>query len=370
MFSLQPCFLAVLLILSQVSPAISISIVADEVPESSAVSLLQAEAQIRKNAAAAVAAAAATKSAVLNSPPTSPAKGSLSDFNTEACDLATLGPASAKHFEDFSDVPPLRAASDTRFADAASSSPTQASVVSSSSSDDEDDDDDDEPVDPSDEEEGEYESAEELRQSAMFYLLEVGVVFALLSLLKSRSSRPQNSDATAAASHEAAARTLSEEASKEALQQFMTATIAGDTAAAQALLEHPFNHCEVDAWGCTALHAAAKQGALALVQRLLELRPPTLEALDSWDETPLHLAARAGHQDVCEELILEGASLEARNAEDQSPLVVAALAQQTAICRFLIAHGAVVDESDADTPSLLKRILAEKREQQDGKASE
>mmetsp|Transcript_52465 Transcript_52465/g.111806 ORF Transcript_52465/g.111806 Transcript_52465/m.111806 type:complete len:195 (+) Transcript_52465:95-679(+) len=142
MFSLQPCFLAVLLILSQVSPAISISIVADEVPESSAVSLLQAEAQIRKNAAAAVAAAAATKSAVLNSPPTSPAKGSLSDFNTEACDLATLGPASAKHFEDFSDVPPLRAASDTRFADAASSSPTQASVVSSSSSDDEDDDDD------------------------------------------------------------------------------------------------------------------------------------------------------------------------------------------------------------------------------------
>ena len=70
---------------------------------------------------------------------------------------------------------------------------------------------------------------------------------------------------------------------------------------------------------------------LAIAQALL-IRPPVdsliwkkanVKAQDIHGDTPLHLAARSGHEDIVKLLVNEGANVEEKNHSNQSPAEVA-----------------------------------------------
>jgi len=111
-----------------------------------------------------------------------------------------------------------------------------------------------------------------------------------------------------------------------------------------------------DAWGMTALHAAAEGGSVVVAELFLEFGVH-VDPLDARGETPLHLAAREGHDEVCELLLKRGASLSSVNAEDLTPLAVAGYADQEAVCRKLLALGASVRElQEEELPDILARL--------------
>ena len=60
-------------------------------------------------------------------------------------------------------------------------------------------------------------------------------------------------------------------------------------------------------------------------------------------DTPLHLAARFGREDLAQLLIAAGANVEAPNELNQRPLHVAATYGRASIARLLLAGGAAVD---------------------------
>jgi len=140
----------------------------------------------------------------------------------------------------------------------------------------------------------------------------------------------------------------------------LAAAMAGDETAFESQISGSDGRskaAQVDSWGCTALHYAAKGGSAEIVKKLLELRAWT-EALDVWDETPLHIAARAGHLEVCEALLAAGARVDSLNAVDNTPLVVAGRADKKAVCSMLIGCGAGVAGLDEEmVPSLVKELL-------------
>lgn len=138
----------------------------------------------------------------------------------------------------------------------------------------------------------------------------------------------------------------------------LKAALAGDAAAFEAsvaVCEQELS--QVDSWGCTALHYAAKGGSVEVVKRLLELGAE-VDAIDAWDETPLHLAARGGHIKACETLLAAGACIDATNAEERTPLVLAGQAGNEAVCNMLIQRGAgVAGMPNEEVPSLIAGLL-------------
>src|SRR4051812_26239630 len=79
-----------------------------------------------------------------------------------------------------------------------------------------------------------------------------------------------------------------------------------------------------DPRGYTALHVAAKKGAAALTQRLLELGAKVDER-ERTRHTPLHFAAATGHAAVVGVLVQRGADVNARSTDGSTPLHYAAL---------------------------------------------
>lgn len=90
---------------------------------------------------------------------------------------------------------------------------------------------------------------------------------------------------------------------------------------------------------------AAKSGAVARVQELLEQDAALIFARDTDGSTPLHCATWKGQLAVVELLLSRGAEVNAHNQNDHwgtTPLHAAAHANQRAIAELLIAHGADV----------------------------
>ena len=58
--------------------------------------------------------------------------------------------------------------------------------------------------------------------------------------------------------------------------------------------------------GSTPLHAAVAQGSLDMVKLLLRRRADPTCRDSAVESTPLHIAARHGHKDICEALIEAG----------------------------------------------------------------
>jgi len=152
--------------------------------------------------------------------------------------------------------------------------------------------------------------------------------------------------------------------------ELLEAALQGDDARCESLLDMerlfvgsgpPEELTAADAWGTTALHAAAAGGSHIVVELFLEFWVH-VDPVDARDETPLHIAAREGHIEVCELLARRGASLRAVNAENLTPLAVAGYAGQATACRRLLALGAGVEGlPDEEMPDMLCELLEERQ---------
>eukprot|EP00850_Spirogloea_muscicola_P010889 SM000065S20238 [mRNA] locus=s65:596544:598708:+ [translate_table: standard] len=92
-----------------------------------------------------------------------------------------------------------------------------------------------------------------------------------------------------------------------------------------------------------SLHVAAELGDVEAVTSFLKAGVPVdlPRAMDG--DTPLMLAARFGHQAVCEALLVEGAMPNARNAIQNGPLHEAARNGRVVCCQLLLSAGADVN---------------------------
>ena len=78
-----------------------------------------------------------------------------------------------------------------------------------------------------------------------------------------------------------------------------------------------------ETWGCSALHVAAADANLEEMRRVLpHMAAADVNAVDAWDETPLHMAVRRGSIAACDLLLEAKADVNARNANDETPLAV------------------------------------------------
>jgi len=152
--------------------------------------------------------------------------------------------------------------------------------------------------------------------------------------------------------------------------ELLEAALQGDDARCESLLDMerlfvgsgpPEELTAADAWGTTALHAAAAGGSAIVAELFLEFGVH-VDPVDAREETPLHIAAREGHIEVCELLAKRGASLRAVNAENLTPLAVAGCAGQAKACRRLLALGAGVEGlPDEEMPDMLFELLEERQ---------
>jgi len=149
--------------------------------------------------------------------------------------------------------------------------------------------------------------------------------------------------------------------------EILKAALAGDDARCESLLDMeglfagsstPQELTVADAWGTTALHAAAAGGSHIVAELFLEFGVH-VDPVDAREETPLHLAARGGHVEVCELLVTRGASLNALNAEHLTPLAVAGYAEQASVCKRLLVLGASFEGLlEEELPDTLRELVA------------
>jgi ankyrin repeat protein len=122
------------------------------------------------------------------------------------------------------------------------------------------------------------------------------------------------------------------------------AAMSGDADRVVALLRSGADVNAAQGDGMTALHWAAYNGQVELVETLLEAGATTQVVTRIGSYTPLHHAARNGFADVVEALIAAGADVEAVTSTGQArALHLAASSGREAAVRALIEGGADVD---------------------------
>jgi ankyrin repeat protein len=116
--------------------------------------------------------------------------------------------------------------------------------------------------------------------------------------------------------------------------------------AARAVVDAP------DSARMTALGIAALYGHLDVVR--LVLAAGASPTLDQGGETPLTVAAHAGHAAIVDALVVAGASVNAKDRDGMAPLIAAAASNRTAAMAALLARGADVNITGAEgaTPLL------------------
>lgn len=106
-------------------------------------------------------------------------------------------------------------------------------------------------------------------------------------------------------------------------------------------MRHPQGH--------TPLLVAARNGHTEICGLLLAHGSNVNEMEPEAKMTALHLAAGSGHQAVVEALLSWGAILDPQEHEGATPLLVAALKGHTDMCGLLLAHGSDVNQMDPTT---------------------
>uniref|UniRef100_A0AAY5ETN1 Ankyrin 2 n=1 Tax=Electrophorus electricus TaxID=8005 RepID=A0AAY5ETN1_ELEEL len=90
--------------------------------------------------------------------------------------------------------------------------------------------------------------------------------------------------------------------------------------------------------GLNALHLAAKEGHMDLVQELLD-RGATVDAATKKGNTALHIASLAGQGEVVKVLIKRGADINAQSQNGFTPLYMAAQENHLDVVRYLLENG-------------------------------
>jgi hypothetical protein len=108
------------------------------------------------------------------------------------------------------------------------------------------------------------------------------------------------------------------------------------------------------------LYYAARLGFRELAEDLITKHPEHINARGGWEETPMHVAAFAGHTDILSILLEHGANVDCRGIFGQTPLHCAVGKGNIQAVRLLLEHGA-----DFNAPDKLGRTsfqLSRKRE--------
>ncbi|XP_047128763.1 transient receptor potential cation channel subfamily A member 1 homolog isoform X1 [Hydra vulgaris] len=97
----------------------------------------------------------------------------------------------------------------------------------------------------------------------------------------------------------------------------------------------------------TPLHLAAFFGQEDVVDNILEINPSVINDLDREGNSPLHLAAMNGHVNVISFLLKSGASINDKNTKGFTPLVCAVKKGQTEAVKKLILEGANIATAES-----------------------
>ncbi|KAK3913362.1 Ankyrin repeat domain-containing protein 50 [Frankliniella fusca] len=107
--------------------------------------------------------------------------------------------------------------------------------------------------------------------------------------------------------------------------------------------------------GRTLLHALAAEGDARLLELALSSCPEAdLERTDRHGQTPLNLAARHGHADVVEVLLVGGAQVDHADRDGWTALRAAAWGGHRQVVDLLLEAGAAVDYADTDQRTALR----------------
>jgi ankyrin repeat protein len=89
--------------------------------------------------------------------------------------------------------------------------------------------------------------------------------------------------------------------------------------------------------GWTAIHWAARNGAMAALRMLLK-RGCDVNITNDWKDTPLHEAASEGHLSAVKLLLKQGGRINSLNSEGKTPLQLAEEMGHPEVGRFLRKH--------------------------------
>ncbi len=134
-------------------------------------------------------------------------------------------------------------------------------------------------------------------------------------------------------------------ASAGSFEDFFKAAKTDDATTIRQLLAKGFDVNTTDPQGEYGLMIALRESSLKAAQALIEAPHADLNVLNSHGESPLMLAALAGHLDLVELLIKKGADV---NKTGWTPLHYAASKSQLPILRVLIENHAYID---AESPN-------------------
>uniref|UniRef100_A0A8C1AIM8 Euchromatic histone-lysine N-methyltransferase 1b n=1 Tax=Cyprinus carpio carpio TaxID=630221 RepID=A0A8C1AIM8_CYPCA len=102
------------------------------------------------------------------------------------------------------------------------------------------------------------------------------------------------------------------------------------------------------------LYISAKQGELQKVLLMLvDGIDPNFQMESQNKRTPLHVAAEAGHQEVCHMLVQAGANLDMCDEDQRTPLMEACENDNLDTVRYLLRAGAIVSHKDVEGSTCL-----------------
>lgn len=102
------------------------------------------------------------------------------------------------------------------------------------------------------------------------------------------------------------------------------------------------------------LYISAKQGELQKVLLMLvDGIDPNFKMESQSKRTPLHVAAEAGHQEVCHMLVQAGANLDMCDDDQRTPLMEACENNHLETVRYLLRAGAIVSQKDVEGSTCL-----------------
>ncbi|XP_069039287.1 histone-lysine N-methyltransferase EHMT1-like isoform X3 [Lepisosteus oculatus] len=102
------------------------------------------------------------------------------------------------------------------------------------------------------------------------------------------------------------------------------------------------------------LYISAKQGELQKVlMMLVDGIDPNFKMESQSKRTPLHVAAEAGHQEICHMLVQAGANLDMCDEDQRTPLMDAAENSHLETVKYLLSAGAIVTHKDVEGSTCL-----------------